>query len=131
MKFIDLDIPFQFQIRIWKLWKFLCDFLIWFYCFKLTVEILKINVNKKGKNSKFLVFFVIVYKKIHTYEGSVLGTSPWEKLIFIVSDVMRNLASMRIRFLVRSRCQSSSSALMMFTSSASVENSWFIFWISL
>ena len=49
------------------------------------------------------------------------GKKPCGKLVLMVFDVTRSLASMRITFLVRSRGQKISSALMIFTSSVSVE----------
>ena len=66
-------------------------------------------------NGECHVLYVSVNNKFHTYEGSVSGKNPWRKLVLIVSDVTGSFASMRITFLVRSRCQKNSSALMVFT----------------
>ena len=81
----------------------------------------KRNVKNTCNNGDCHVLFIIVNNKVHTYEGSISGKNPWGKLVLVVSDVSRSLASMRIMFL--SRGQISSTVLMMFTSSVSVENS--------
>ena len=72
---------------------------------------------------EYLVSFVSSNNKTHTYEGSVSGKNSWVKLVFIVSDVIRSLASMRITCLMQCRYQGSSSALMIPASLLSVEKS--------
>ena len=70
-----------------------------------------------------LVSFVSSFNKIHAYEGSSSGKNPCVKLVFIVSEVIRSLESMRITFLTQTRGEGSSSALMVLASSLSVESS--------
>ena len=54
---------------------------------------------------------------------NLLGKKPRGKMSRIISDVVSNLASMRMMFLVCSSGQSNCSALMVFSSSVTTANS--------
>ena len=75
---------------------------------------------------EMMCFLLICFKDYNTnfiYEKSSSGSSPLGKLVFMVADVTKSLASMRITIFVQSSGQRSSSALMIFISSVVAENS--------